>query len=78
MLLSEYDFDVYYKSGKEHYVPDALSRNPGKTLASIRTINKKNNNKKKVINQDYSEIFSDAKVREEQLKEPIWKEILII
>ena len=45
LLLSEYDFDLVYKPGKDHIVPDALSRSVNQVTASTETVSHISNEK---------------------------------
>ena len=56
LLLSEYCFDILYRPGKDHVIPDALSR-------SIAFIGKKTTTKER----DPADVFDPKKVRNAQL-----------
>uniref|UniRef100_A0A6A7FXQ6 RNA-directed DNA polymerase n=1 Tax=Hirondellea gigas TaxID=1518452 RepID=A0A6A7FXQ6_9CRUS len=69
LSLSEYDFEVKYKSGKLHVVPDALSRNPveEETIYCITT---------ETQTQDAHQKFEVENLRKEQLADAVWGPVL--
>ena len=57
MLLAEFDYEIVYKSGKEHVIPDLLSRNVCRVEAN------------EAPPFDPASIFDETKVRNEQEKD---------
>ena len=76
--LAMYDFDIKYKPGPLHVVPDMLSRIPEESEPiepiSIRFISKKFGCK--VTNKELAEKLSCKNVRKELLKEERWAELI--
>lgn len=79
LFLQEYNFQCKYKSGKLHYLPDALSRNVACTVRKILGSKKTRDISKLkfAFNFDPVEIFSASNVLNEQMQEPRWRDLLI-
>ena len=64
--MRDYSFNIIYKAGKTHYVPDALSR---PVLQIVRHVSSREDIK-------LLEGFNAAEMRKEQMKESCWKEMV--
>ena len=74
LLLSEYDFDLVYKPGKEHVVPDALSRSVNQITASTGAVQ---SNEKVALKEHEGQLnFNRERVRKLQLEDKQWGSIL--
>ena len=82
LFLQEYDFTCMYKSGKIHFLPDALSRNVNDFVVRMLTkkvsASKEGHKYLKHLPSHFKldEIFSKANVLKEQLAESRWCELI--
>lgn len=84
LFLQDYTFSCRYKCGKEHYLPDALSRNVASLVCKIIANNKQGKRptykgtliKKLALNFDPMQVFSAENVAKEQIAEERWYNLI--